>query len=50
MKAEAASQQIAALADQANEQLLAYQAAVTNTQELFQDVVASLAAIKPEEE
>ena len=49
-KAEAASQQIAELADQANEQLLAYQAAVNNTQELFQDVVASLAAIKPEEE
>ena len=49
VKAEAASQQIAELADQANEQLLAYQAAVTNTQALFQDVVASLAAIKPEE-
>ena len=50
VKAEAASQQIAELADQANEQLLAYQAAVINTQHLFQDVVASLAAIKPEEE
>ena len=50
VKAEAAAQQIAALADQANEQLLAYQSAVTNTQNLFQDVVASLAAIKPEEE
>ena len=49
VKAEAASQQIAELADQANEQLLAYQAAVINTQNLFQDVVASLAAIKPEE-
>ena len=49
-KAEAASQQVADLAAQANEQLLAYQAAVTNTQELFRDVVASLAAIKPEEE
>lgn len=49
VKAEAASQQIAQLADQANEQLLAYQAAVTDTQNLFQDVVASLAAIKPEE-
>ena len=49
VKAEAASQQIAELADQANQQLLAYQAAVTDTQNLFQDVVASLAAIKPEE-
>ena len=48
-KAEAASQQVADLAAQANEQLLAYQAAVTNTQELFRDAVASLAAIKPEE-
>jgi len=50
VKAETASQQIAQLAEQANEQLIAYQAAVTNTQNLFQDVVASLAAIKPEEE
>ena len=49
VKAEAASQQIAALADQANQQLMAYQAAVTDTQNLFQDVVASLAAIKPGE-
>ena len=49
VKAEAASQQIAELADQANQQLLAYQTAVTDTQNLFQDVVASLAAIKPEE-
>lgn len=50
VKAEAASQQIAELADQANQQLMAYQAAVTDTQNLFQDVVASLAAIKPEED
>jgi len=50
VKAEAASQQIAELADQANEQLMAYQAAVKGTQNLFQDVVASLAAIKPGEE
>ena len=50
VKAEAASQQIATLADQANQQLMAYQAAVTDTQNLFQDVVASLAAIKPEGE
>ena len=49
VKAEAASQQIAELADQANQQLMAYQAAVTDTQNLFQDVVASLSAIKPEE-
>ena len=49
VKAEAASQQIAELANQANQQLLAYQAAVTDTQNLFQDVVTSLAAIKPEE-
>ena len=49
VKAETASQQVADLAAQANEQLLAYQAAVTNTQALFQDVVASLAAIKAEE-
>ena len=44
------AKQIAELADQANQQLLAYQAAVTDTQNLFHDVVASLAAIKPEEE
>lgn len=50
IKAEAASQQIAQLADQANQQLLAYQTAVTDTQNLFRDVVASLAAIKPEED
>ena len=49
VKAEAASQQIAELADQANQQLMAYQAAVTDTQSLFQDVVASLAAIRPED-
>ena len=48
-KAEAASQQIAQLANQASEQLEAYQAAVTNTQTLFRDVVAALYAIKPEE-
>ncbi len=50
VKAEAASQQIAELADQANQQLMAYQAAVKGTQNLFQDVGASLAAIKPGEE
>ena len=50
VKAEAASAQIAELAEQANQQLVAYQAAVTDTQNLFQDVVTSLAAIKPEEE
>ena len=50
VKAEAASAQIAELAEQANQQLMAYQAAVTDTQNLFQDVVTSLAAIKPEEE
>ena len=50
VKAEAASAQIAELAEQANQQLMAYQAAVTDTQNLFQDVVTSLSAIKPEEE
>ena len=50
VKAEAASAQIAELAEQANQQLVAYQAAVTDTQNLFQDVVTSLAAIKPKEE
>ena len=50
VKAEVASAQIAELAEQANQQLMAYQAAVTDTQNLFQDVVTSLAAIKPEEE
>ena len=49
VKAEVASAQIAELAEQANQQLMAYQAAVTDTQNLFQDVVTSLAAIKPEE-
>ena len=50
VKAEVASAQIAELAEQANQQLMAYQAAVTDTQNLFQDVVTSLSAIKPEEE
>ena len=48
-KAEAASQQIAQLSVKAAEQLQAYQTAVANTQELFQDVVASLQAINPNE-
>lgn len=47
-KAEAASAQIAQLATQANEQLKAYQDAVSGSQELFQEAVAALSAIKPE--
>lgn len=47
-KAEAASAQIAQLAAEANEQLKAYQDAVSGSQELFQEAVAALSAIKPE--
>ena len=50
VKAEAASTQIAQLASQASEQLAAYQNAVIGTQTLFQDVVAALYSIKPEDE
>ena len=47
-KAEAATTRIAELADQANAQLQAYQAAISGTQTLFQDAVDALYAIKPE--
>ena len=50
VKAEAASAQIAQLASQTSEQLEAYQNAVIGTQALFQDVVAALYSIKPEDE
>ena len=49
VKAEVASRQIAQLAEQASEQLEAYQQAVVGTQTLFQDVVAARYAIKPDE-
>ena len=48
-KAESATARIAELANQANVQLQAYQEAVAGTQSLFQDAVAALYAIKPEE-
>lgn len=47
-KAEDATAQIAALAQQANTQLQAYQEAISNTQDLFKDAVDALCAIKPE--
>ena len=50
VKAEAASAQIAQLASQTSEQLEAYQNAVIGTQALFQDVVAALYSITPEDE
>ena len=49
-KAETVSQEIADLANQANEKLLAYQASVKLTQNLFQDAVAALTAIKFDDE
>lgn len=48
-KAEAATARIAQLAEQANTQLTAYQEAIAGTQNLFQDAVSALYAIKPEE-
>lgn len=47
-KAEAATAQIAQLAEQANAQLQAYQNAIIGTQRLFQEAVDSLYAIKSE--
>ena len=47
-KAEAATTRIAELANQAAAQLQAYQEAISGTQDLFQDAVAALYAIKPE--
>ena len=46
-KAEAATARIAELASQANNQLQAYQEAVTGTQAVFQEAVDALYAIKP---
>ena len=48
VKAEAATAQIAELAAQTDAQLKAYQEAIANSQNLFQDAVAALYAIKPE--
>lgn len=48
VKAEAASARIAELAEQTNAQLQAYQGAISGSQALFQDTVAALYAIKPE--
>lgn len=47
-KAEAATTRISELANQAAAQLQAYQDAISGTQDLFQDAVAALYAIKPE--
>lgn len=47
-KAEAATNRIAELAAQTNNQLQAYQEAIAGSQSLFQDAVAALYAIKPE--
>ena len=47
-KAEAATARIAELARQTSTQLQAYQEAIAGTQDLFQDAVAALYAIKPE--
>jgi len=47
-KAEAATTRIAELANQTAAQLQAYQEAIAGTQDLFQDAVAALYAIKPE--
>ena len=48
-KAEAATKCIAELANQTNAQLQAYQEAIAGSQTLFQDAVAALYAIKPED-
>lgn len=48
-KADAVAEHIADLARQTNAQMQAYQDAVSNTQELFRDVVAALASIQPED-
>ena len=49
VKAEFAAERIAELARQANSQMQAYQDAINGTQALFQDVVAALASIQPED-
>ena len=50
VKAEAAAAHIAELAEQANSQLDAYRTAINSTQELFQDAVAALYTLNPENE
>ncbi len=49
LKAEAASQQIGILADQVSSQLQQYQASISGAKDTFQDAVASLYALRPEE-
>lgn len=49
-KAEAAVAEVADLAGQANARLQAYQQAINGTQELFQNAISALYAIKPDSE
>ena len=49
-KAEAAASHITSLTQQASAQLMACQEAIAGTQNLFQDAVSALYAIKPENE
>ena len=49
-KAESASAHIGEIADQVTEQLKEYQLSVQSTKQTFQDAVATLHAIRPEEE
>ncbi len=49
VKAEAASEQIGTIADQIAGQLQQYQDSIVSTKEAFQDAVASLYALRPEE-
>lgn len=50
LKAETASKQVNALADQVAVQMQAYQNSITDTKDAFQEAVATLYAIRPEEE
>ena len=49
-KADTASEQISAIAQQVSQQMLQYQQAVTDTKDALREAVASLGAIRPEEE
>ena len=49
-KADTASEQIGAIAQQVSAQMLQYQQAVTDTKDALREAVASLGAIRPEEE
>ena len=50
VKAEAAAQQIGSIADQVTAQLQQYQDSICGTKATFQEAVAALYAIRPEEE